>query len=949
MRRAISRYTILFLGASCLLCGTAPGGGAVHLVRNGQPLFDIVYAADAMPSGRRVYEWNQPLPPRTLADFLADYVEKSVGKRPDVIGEQGERTRHLAIHCGMTAYARELDLTVADFDSDEFLIAFPDESNVVIAGKHQDGIEYGTYEFLERYFGVRWLFPGELGEHVPTHRDLVIPAHEVHEKPAFAGRSVAHDNTSEATTQWLRIHRLRRRVRCMHNLGVLFPPDTYFDVHPEFYPVLNGVREKPTSLIAWQPCFTAPGIAREAAIRIVEHLKEHPETAQYSLSVNDNWGYCECPTCLEVDGNRTNSLGLQDRSRSYYRFCSEVAALVSAALPGRDVKFGVIAYNNVQEMPDGEAINPHLVPALCTDGMRWLDPGIAARETAILEKWRTAVPELGVYDYIYGAWYALARVYFHHMGDYLSAWHNLGVRHYYAESYPSRNNAEGPKLYVTMKLLWNPNRSVDDILKEWYECAVGPRAAPDVAACFGLLEDFWTQRIPNGEWFNATKKDLCLGYGDLGYLDDIEEADFARMELLLRTALGKTDSNLGRKRLGMWLGELQESKLLVMTRKTYRRLNSPAFDPVAVRVVYSDEFESAEHSWGTWCNEAGRAKLSLDRNAGRGAAPACLLIDKADDRNQPTPPAAVFMRQIPVESGARYRLSVWTKLDGVSANPHPLDDVSLIVRWREKDRQTWVHFTGLEFKTSAGLAREGEWQKLEMIVPVPDVDRIAFATIVLSANVRGGTVRFDDFEMTEVKDREALARWERRAAQIEDQLKQGRLRNLAPNHSFEALSARGGDVSEVLMQAGYSVWPPDIRASVTLQRGEASDGRQCVKFANVPVNGSINRFFENVKPGERYYVALDCRRIGVGRCSLDVGWRDAKAFFPDDSPYNKSFSPGTTKDGNWETIRGIVTVPPQAVTLVFVASVQKSPGDTDMCLFDNFRVCRLTGSQREDH
>ncbi len=150
-------------------------------------------------------------------------------------------------------------------------------------------------------------------------------------------------------------------------------------------------------------------------------------------------------------------------------------------------------------------------------------------------------------------------------------------------------------------------------------------------------------------------------------------------------------------------------------------------------------------------NQASFAVHSLDPNLGH-KAPGCLLIDKSRDRSQPTPPAATFMRQIPVELGAHYRLSVWVKVDDVTSSPHKKDEVAMTVRWREKDGRTWVHFAGLGFTESADLTVDGKWQKLEMTVPVPGLERIHYATVLLAANVRGGTVRFDDFEMVEVRD-----------------------------------------------------------------------------------------------------------------------------------------------------------------------------------------------------
>ena len=77
----------------------------------------------------------------------------------------------------------------------------------------------------------------------------------------------------------------------------------------------------------------------------------------------------------------------------------------------------------------------------------------------LINAWLKVAPILGWYDYIFGKQYSLPRVYFHRMAEDLRYAHKNGVRVYYAESYPppNQNWGEGPKLYLTARLLWNPN------------------------------------------------------------------------------------------------------------------------------------------------------------------------------------------------------------------------------------------------------------------------------------------------------------------------------------------------------------------------------------------------------------------------------------------------------------------------------------------------------------
>jgi len=91
-----------------------------------------------------------------------------------------------------------------------------------------------------------------------------------------------------------------------------------------------------------------------------------------------------------------------------------------------------------------------------------------------------------------------------------------------------------------------------------------------------------------------------------------------------------------------------------------------------------------------------------------------------------------------------------------------------------------------------------------------------------------------------------------------------------------------------------------------------------------------------------YVIVTNTMTAGNGDIIVAIINEEAtlKRFFPENSPYTQTFypKPDTTK---WETLGGIVTVPPRASTLVYAVSVKAVPENNDACLFDNVRVCRL--------
>lgn len=726
--------------------GTTSGKPSIVLVDNGQPLAEIVVPAKGLQEGEAVYPpLDYAKTPQVLAEMLVEYIRKSTGGRLPITQESARTPGRVAVHCGNTEYVNKLGLKLEGMDEDEFLIAFPDSKTIVIAANYQHGVEWGVCEFLERYVGVRWLFAGPLAEHVPERKALAVPAVEVQSRPAYLTRAIAFDNDRQELTVWSRFNRLRRRNKHDHNLGVLFPFVRYKDSHPEFYPVQHGQRLQPSaSLMGWQPCFTAPGLVEEAVRNITDYFRAHPEKRSYPLSVNDGGGHCECPACLARDGNRTNYFGLRDRSNSYYDFCNRVAEGVTKTFP--DKQFGLYAYCEVGEPPAGMEINEHLVPYLTQDRMKWLDKKIEGRGHEITRRWAERCKEIGWYDYTSGRWYLVPRVYFHKMAEYLRSGHANKVRHYYAEAYTADDYREGPKEYLTMKLLWNPSLDVDATLKEWYECAVGPKAAPCLGQYFAYWESFWTKRIPQGEWFKASGDSLMLDYGDLRYCNDLREEDFVKCEKLLEKTLDATTTEVQHKRARLLLDGLRKAKTVALLHIHFAELNRKLGNATDVRQVNASGFDQDAEVWGNWKNDYSHARFSWDGSIGH-AAPGAMLIDRTDDQRVALVGGAVFLKSFPVTRGKTERISTWVRTENV----RPGAQVWVQAAYQDK-ASTWIDLMYMTHKMPLRAIEPGQWQKIEMLCQVPEDPRVCYLTVLLAADkTNTGKVWFDDFALSEVE------------------------------------------------------------------------------------------------------------------------------------------------------------------------------------------------------
>ena len=504
--------------------GTAGAAPAIRLVQDGRPRAVLVLSADCAAKLR------------PAAELLAKYVKlSSTAELPMVVESESAIARQpVVIHLGLDAYAKALGLGVEKLDADGFVIRGVDERNLVIAGPTPEGTEFGVCEFLERYLGVRWLLPGPDGDDVPEHRTLEIPFGEIRQEPAFFSRLFS-GLVGEAQSTWARRNRMHGRVQFHHNLVHLFPPEQYAKTHPEFFPLRDGKRYLPadSSVHGWQPCCSAAGIVDEAIKNICLFFQQHPEATSYSLGVNDSSGHCQCQACQGRDPGGKNFLGFRDCSDRYFAWCNQIVEGVLKQYP--DKVFGCLAYSEVGEAPSRVKVHPRIIPFMTYDRMKWSDADLRADGQRMTRRWHEVCPVLGWYDYIYGSPYCLPRVWFHEMADDYRFGYANGVRAMYAEAYP--NWGEGPKLYVSLKLQWNPRQDVDALLRDWYARAVGPDAAGELAAYYAHWEDFWTRRIHDSQWFS--KSGQYLAFYNPAYLADVSEEEIAASRSLLERTMAK--------------------------------------------------------------------------------------------------------------------------------------------------------------------------------------------------------------------------------------------------------------------------------------------------------------------------------------------------------------------------------------------------------------------------
>jgi hypothetical protein len=175
-----------------------------------------------------------------------------------------------AIILGTNALSRAAGLTDEDLEADAFKMK-AEASRVYLLGRDSDkwgpqaiirnGLQRvaqthsrstlnAVYDFLERYVGVRFYFPGEMGTVVPKAGTIRVPSGERTTSPVFKVRKVhmyadgiwyegaptgKYKPCPPKNLAWMRLRLQCREVQCSHGQTMFWYPERFGATHPEYF------------------------------------------------------------------------------------------------------------------------------------------------------------------------------------------------------------------------------------------------------------------------------------------------------------------------------------------------------------------------------------------------------------------------------------------------------------------------------------------------------------------------------------------------------------------------------------------------------------------------------------------------------------------------------------------------------------------------------------------
>ncbi|GMW00629.1 MAG: hypothetical protein AMXMBFR84_17660 [Candidatus Hydrogenedentota bacterium] len=521
-----------------LLAGVCLSADPVTLVENRHAVAAVVVSQDAFPVAEHA------------AQELVYHVQQATGAELPVLKEPlAKPWDGPVVYIGATQAARAVGIDSDSLASEATVLRTIGDALYIVGndgpGKalHKKstytGTLWGVYDILDRFMGVRWLWPGRLGEVIPKSDSIRIPAMDETVTPRFNQRllrpglgpkgfttandrlafsQMAREAYAENQDLFLRRHRMGMSSDCLYaqlssGHGHSFEGwwEKYGAEHPEWFQLLPDGRRGPADPDRpkkFTMCVSNPGLHAKIIELWQEERAKHPgETVNIGIGENDTQGSCACDACAAWDGpapsleqvppGMERSYEPAQASNRYARFLQAVHALASTIDP--DVRVTMYAYENYFWAPDPSIqLNKNIVIGF-VPWFRWAGwfPRTDAEHQWIKEQW-LGWQRSGVSMYYRPNWfldgYAMPLVYMHQFADAFQFYEQHGMTGTDFDSLQGQWAAQGPNLYLLARIHTRPTVGVDEILNEYYS-AFGP-AAGVVKEYFDYWERYAIENSP---------------------------------------------------------------------------------------------------------------------------------------------------------------------------------------------------------------------------------------------------------------------------------------------------------------------------------------------------------------------------------------------------------------------------------------------------------------------
>jgi formylglycine-generating enzyme len=459
------------------------------LVQNGRSACSIVVAADAGEHEK------------TAAADLQLYLSRMSGARVPIGADASVPGNRVLVGVFDKPPVKEWkgDRPTQDGFAIETVARQGGGTDLFLVGGDPRGAGYAVYELLERFLGVRWYMPCELGEEAPARKTIVLEALKWRNQPDYQAVGGLIWAGGPGAKDWLR--RNKGEVGSPTFFfghawsGYIDPSEENKKAHPEWFALnKDGTR-------SYQLCTTNPEVISIFIDKVHEYFDKNPDAVLASISPNDGGDFCTCERCRAIDAQ----YGVTDDSQTdrFIHFANAILKEVKKKHPDKLV--GILAYVSHTRPPVSAVPDPNYATMICHTPWEFChvhsieDPGCKAntRFREMIEGWTKVCRHVSVYDY-YGHFYVMTPwPIVHGIRKDLPYLRGLGVTGFMSETQQHWAN-QGLNFYIAAKLVWDAGRDSRTLLDDFYRGFYGPAETP--------MRQYWEA------WEAAMVRQPCGGY-----------------------------------------------------------------------------------------------------------------------------------------------------------------------------------------------------------------------------------------------------------------------------------------------------------------------------------------------------------------------------------------------------------------------------------------------------
>jgi hypothetical protein len=350
------------------------------------------------------------------------------------------------------------------------------------------GTLYAVYQWAEDQLKVRWIWPSELGEVIPSQKTLNTGNYDLTVSP-----KLQFARANKITWQWNRRMMRSDLSRYLTFAGASSSGHAFIDwykrygkAHPEYFEMDssgNRINDRYAGM-----CVSNPKLHQQ----IVDNWSASKRThLGVNAKENDAHGRCMCAECKAWDGEdyRWPSVlysNYRNVGERYARFYKAVWELASKINP--DAKVGCYAYMNYVYAPRQTKLNKNIVVGFVDDLPFPRTPEYQQKVNTEIENWAKSGVSFFLRPNYFLSSYAMPEIYYRQYAEEFKLAYRNGMTGLDVDGPNNSWATIGPNLYVMARLAINPEQPVDQIMDEYYQ--VFGKAAPAIKKYFDYWQDY---------------------------------------------------------------------------------------------------------------------------------------------------------------------------------------------------------------------------------------------------------------------------------------------------------------------------------------------------------------------------------------------------------------------------------------------------------------------------